>query len=121
MAPKLQLALLALFAFAAVASADELLGGRRFTKEEVLTEAGAIWNDKEGRFAWWNETVEDPMAAEHEERRSVLGLGDSSPVTVTFYDSPGMYCTDGENRLLGCSGCEWTEELSLDHYGRDWK
>ena len=91
-------ALVALCLFVpALVSASEALQGRRFTIEEAIAETGAIYNEEKGRFAWWNETVEDPLAPEHADRRSALRLGDSSPVTVTFYDSPGMYCTDGEN------------------------
>ncbi|GAQ79935.1 hypothetical protein KFL_000420070 [Klebsormidium nitens] len=91
-------ALVALCLFVpALVSASELQG-RRFTIEEAIAETGAIYNEEKGRFAWWNETVEDPLAEEHADRRSTLRLGDSSPVTVTFYDSPGMYCTDGEGQ-----------------------
>lgn len=44
----------------------------------------------------WNVTV----SADGQDRRSVLGVGQSSDVSVTFYNTPGtMDCTDGENRL----------------------
>lgn len=97
MAPLRLAALVALCLFVpSLVSASELQG-RRFTLEEAIAETGAIYNEQKGRFAWWNETVEDPLAEEHAERRTTLALGDSSPVTVTFYESPGMYCSDGEN------------------------
>jgi hypothetical protein len=90
-----QLAALAALSLLCLFTPAGAFSARRFTKEEVLSE-GASWNENEGRFAWWNETVDDPMAAEHGSRRSALGYGDSAPVSVTFYNSPGMDCTDGE-------------------------
>jgi hypothetical protein len=84
---KLQIAaLLALFAVSAVSAADSI-----FNKAEAI----AQYNEKLQKFESWNETTAEPMS-----RRKGLGIEDSSPVTVTFYNSPGMDCTTGKAIFL---------------------
>jgi hypothetical protein len=83
---KLQIAaLLALFAVSAVSAADSI-----FNEAEAMVVPHAQYNEKLQKFEFWNETVE-PMS-----RRKSLGIGSSSPVTVTFYNTPGMDCTTGK-------------------------
>jgi hypothetical protein len=83
---KLQIAaLLALFAVSAVSAADSI-----FNEAEATVVPHAQYNEKLQKFEFWNETVE-PMS-----RRKSLGIGSSSPVTVTFYNTPGMDCTTGK-------------------------
>lgn len=53
----------------------------------------------DGGFKTWNDTIADAIST-LPERRSTLGFGESAPVTVTFYSSPGMDCATG-NGMCG--------------------
>jgi hypothetical protein len=69
-----------------------------------VSKPGRSWQDihaetldpELGRPKWWNESVMNIHADEHIGRRSTLGFGESSPVSVTFYAVPGMDCETGE-------------------------
>lgn len=50
-----------------------------------------------GGFETWTDKMADANAT-MPERRSTLGFGDSAPVTVTFYSSPGMDCATGNGQ-----------------------
>jgi hypothetical protein len=80
----LRLSLLSALLLISAANARTLL------QEEPRENGGSV------NVPQWNVTV----SADSQDRRSVLGIGQSSDVSVTFYNTPGtMDCTDGENRL----------------------
>ena len=53
----------------------------------------------DGGFKTWNDTIADANST-MPDRRSTLGFGESAPVTVTFYSTPGMDCATG-NGMCG--------------------
>ncbi|GAQ91136.1 hypothetical protein KFL_007330010 [Klebsormidium nitens] len=101
MASKLQIAaLLALCLVSAVAARDSIF----VESEAAHTEPVATYNEQLHKFEFFNKTVEAP-------RRKAMGLGDSIPVTVTFYNSPGMDCTTGNGQ------CGYGNDVGGTAYG----
>lgn len=102
MASQLQIsALLAFCLVSAVVARDSIFieapGSTR-------TETVALYNEQLHAFEFVNKTVEVP-------RRKALGLGESSQVSVTFYNSPGMDCTSGNGQ------CGYGNDVTGTAYG----
>ncbi|GAQ88415.1 hypothetical protein KFL_004260080 [Klebsormidium nitens] len=101
MATKLQLLALLALSLVAVSAARDSIFIQGDEKQEIPT---ASFDPQSGRFQISNETVEAP-------RRKALGLGQSSQVSATFYNSPGMDCTTGNGQ------CGYGNDVDGNAYG----